>query len=90
MEQRRSPSPVVADKLKEGGREEPRSLRACPLVLQKIKSQQPLAPGGDPAGPAQIVEHKTHRPYTQAELVNLVNEFHQLPRERLTVWLLRL
>ena len=55
-----------------------------------MKSQQPLAPGGDPDGSSQMVEHITYWPNTEDELVNLVNQFHQRPKEPLAEWLLRL
>ena len=46
-------------------------------MIQKMKSQQPMVPGGTSVGPAQMVEHTTYRPYTQAELVDLTNQFRQ-------------
>ena len=47
-------------------------------------------PGGNLAGPAQMVEHKTYPLYTPAELVDLGNQFHQQPRDPLAAWLLHL
>ena len=49
-----------------------------------------MAPRGNPAGLVRVVEYITYRPYTQAKLADLMNQFHQQPRELLTVWLLRL
>ena len=39
------------------------------------------------AGPAQMVEHTSYPPHTQAELVDLTNQFHHLPGELLALWL---
>lgn len=58
------------------------------MVLQKMKSQKPLASRADLVGPTQIMENATYCPYTQAELVDLMNKFYQKPRELLAVWLL--
>ena len=72
----------------EEGEEELSPLWAHPVVIQKMKSQQPMAPGGNPVGPDQIVQHTTYCPYMQAKLVDLEKQFQQLPREPLVVWLL--
>ena len=53
-----------------------------------MKLQQPMVPRGNPIGPTKMVEHTTYRPYMQAELVNLLNQFHQWPGEPLVIWLL--
>ena len=66
------------------------SLRPHPVVLQKMKSQQPLVPGGDPAGPAQMVKPRIYCSYTQTKLVDLANQFHQRPGKPLAAWLLHL
>ena len=40
--------------------------------------------------PAQSTLHVTARPYTAAELMDLVQRFRQKPRESVPAWLLRL
>ena len=73
-----SPTAVVESESEEDDIEAgPCSQKAHPIVIQKMKSQQPMAPGGNPLGPVQMVEHTTNRPYMKAKLVNLVNQFHQ-------------
>ena len=65
------------------------SWKTGPVVLQKMKFQQPLVPRGDLAGPIPTMEHTTYCPYMQAEPVNLELI---LPEtwEPLAAWLLHL
>ena len=58
------------------------------MVLQKMKSQQPLASRRDLADPTQMVENATYCPYMQTELIDLMHKFYQQPREPLAAWLL--
>ena len=53
-----------------------------------MKSQQPVAPGVNLAGPAQVVKHTTYHSYTEAEIVDLTKQFQQRAGESLAVWLL--
>ena len=87
VESQQSPSPVIVDELEER-EEEPSPLWAHPVVIQKMKSHQPMAPEGNPAGPAQRVEHMMYHPYMQDELVDLGKQFWQWSGEPLAVSLL--
>ena len=63
-------------------------LKACPVVVKKIKTQQLKVPQGEEQPPPQVVEHSMVHPYTQAELVNLGSQFRQKPSESISAWLL--
>ena len=72
----------------EEGEEEPSPLQARPVGMQKMKSQQPKVPEGNPAGPTQMAENTKYPPHMQAKLVHLVKQFRQRPRKSLAAWLL--
>ena len=42
-------------------------LKAGPVVVKKIKTQQLKVPQGEEQPPPQVMEHSMLRPYTQAE-----------------------
>ena len=44
-------------------------LKACPVVVKKIKTQQLKVPQGEEQPPPKAVENSMGRPYTQAEPV---------------------
>ena len=87
-EQQPSPSQIAVNDWGRGRGKELRSLHAWPVVIQKMKSHQPMAPEGNPAGPAQMVEHMMYHPYMQDELVDLGKQFWQWSGEPLAVCLL--
>ena len=68
----------------------PPILKACPVVVKKIKTQQLKVPQGEGHPPPQVGEHSMPHPYTQAELVDLGSWFRQKPLESISAWLLRL
>ena len=47
----------------------PPVLKACPVVVKKIKTQQLKVPQGEEQPPPQVMAHSMVCPYTQAELV---------------------
>ena len=51
----------------------PPVLKACPVVVKKIKTQQLKVPQGEEQPPPQVLEHSMLCPYTQAELVDLAS-----------------
>ena len=51
-----------------------------------MESQQSTAPGGIQVGRVQMVERTTYRLHTQAELVDLANQFRQRPGAPLAAW----
>ena len=55
----------------------PPVLKARPVIVKKIKTQQLKVSPSRGAHPPQVVEHSMVRPYTQAELVDLVSRFRQ-------------
>lgn len=63
-----------------------------PVVTQKTKETQDRPAGLPPDQwpPAQSTLRVTARPYTAAELMDLVQRFRQRPRESVPAWLLRL
>ena len=66
----------------------PPVLKACPVVVKNIKTQQLRAPQGEEQPPPQVVEHSMVHPYTQAELVDLGSRFRQKPSESKSACLL--
>ena len=66
---------------------DPPVLKACPVVVKKIKTQQLKFPQGEKQPPPQLMEHSMVHPYTQAELVDLGSKFQQKPLESISVWL---
>ncbi|XP_057354339.1 uncharacterized protein LOC130682934 [Manis pentadactyla] len=68
----------------------PRVLKAHPVVVKKIKSQELKVPQGEEQPPPQVVEHSMVHPCTQAELMDLGSRFKQKPSESISAWLLRL
>ena len=60
----------------------PPVLKACPVVVKKIKTQQLKVPQGEEQPPPQVVEHFMVHPYTQGELVDLGSGLgRSLPRQ---------
>lgn len=61
---------AVIDSLREEGEPE---LQFCPfpVVTQKMKSQQSIVQGSQPAGASLMTEFTTYHPYTWAKLVEL-------------------
>ena len=55
-------------------------------MIQKMESQQSTATGGIQVGRVQMVERTTYRLHTQAELVDLANQFRQRPGAPLAAW----
>ena len=55
----------------------PPVLKARPVVVKKIKTQQLNVPQGEEQPPPRVVEHSMVRPYTQAELVDLGSQLRQ-------------
>ena len=68
----------------------PPVLKARPVVVMKIKTQQLKVPQGEEQPPPKVVEHFMLCPYTQAELVDLGSWFRQKPSESISAWLLHL
>ena len=66
----------------------PPVLKARPVVVEKIKTQQLKVPQGEEQPPPQVMEHPMVRTYTQAELVDLGSWFRQKPSESISAWLL--
>ena len=55
----------------------PPVLKARPVVVKKIKTQQLKVPQGEEQPPPQAMEHSMVCPYTQAELMDLGSQFKQ-------------
>ena len=68
----------------------PPVLKAHPVVVKKIKTQQLKVPQGEEQPPPQVMEHSMVCPYIQAELVDLGSCFRQKPSESISAWLLHL
>ena len=68
----------------------PPVLKACPVVVKKIKTQQLKVPQGEEQPSPQVMEQSMVCPYTQAELVDLGSRFRQKPSESISAWLLHL
>ena len=68
----------------------PPVLKACPVVVKKVKTQKLQVLQGEEQPPPQVVEHSMVHPYTQAELVDLGSWFRQKPSESISAWLLHL
>lgn len=56
------------------------------IIIQKIKQYQPMARGGQAAGPLPMTKFMICCPYTQVELVD--KQFWQRAEDPLAVWLL--
>lgn len=67
----------------------PPVLKACPVAVKKIKTQQLWVPQGEEQPPPQAVA-RSMLPYTPAKLVDLGTQFQQKPSEPLPTWLLSL
>ena len=60
----------------------PPVLKACPVVVKKIKTQQLKVPQGEEQPPPQVEEHSMVCPYTQAKLVDVGSQFSRRPQSQ--------